>query len=576
MRTRLLSLGLGAVAGVLALAPAVASAQPAADTAAGVATAGATVVAVAPSAPSSLTPASATPASDALAGQPSEGAEAPTGTTPGQSLDVPAPVASAPQAPAVRARTALSHARDLFQRGGTSGAHGATWHHGRDATLVLTQLRHHVHDLTSSADRRAARAILARPTYGKKPRKGEHAYTVREQQPVCDAHVCIHYVTSTRDRVATTDANANAIPDYVDQAQEIFAQVWSTEVATLGYHRPMDDSALAQHGVDGKLDVYLQDLATDTNGLYGYCAPDTSNRRSPGYCVLENDYAEAPFQRRSPRQNFEVTAAHEFFHAVQFSYDSYESPWLMEGTAAWMEDEVFDEVDDNRQYLAQSPLTDPELPLNYANFDPAYSPYGGWIFWRFLSEWQGPGAGEDPSVIRGVWNRAASTSSLGALSATLAARHTSLTAAFRSFGTWTRNPRHFFAEGAFYPPARTAKSFLLGSRHPGTGVWGAQLSHLSRAFVRFRPATTLHGAWRLRLHLDMADRSRGSLAQVVTHHPDGTITVHAVRLDRSGEATTSFVFDRSRVSFLDLDLVNTSVKLSDDFRPTLFSVTAVR
>jgi len=565
VRTRLLSLGLGAVAGVLALAPAVASAQPAADVAAGDTTGPATVVAAAPAVSTSVTP--TWPASP----------QAPTSQVPaGQSLDVPTPAPSSPQAPAVRARTALSHARDLFRDTGTAGVHGTSGHHRRDATLVLTELRHHVDDLASSADRRAARALLARPTYGTKPRKGEHAYSVPEQTPVCDAHVCIHYVTTSRDRVATTDADADGIPDYVDQAQSIFAQVWSTEVGTLGYQRPMDDSALAQHGVDGRLDVYLQDLATDTSGLYGYCAPDTNSRRSPGYCVLENDYAEAPFQRRTVKENFEVTAAHEFFHAVQFSYDSYESPWLMEGTAAWMEDEVFTDVNDNRQYLAQSPLSDPELPLNYANFDPAYSPYGGWIFWRFLSEWQGPGAGEDPSVIRGVWNRARWTSSLGALSATLAARHTSVAATFRTFGTWTRNPRHFFSEGAFYPPARTAKSFLLGSAHRGTGVWGAQLSHLSRAFVRFRPATTLHGAWRLRLHLDMADRSRGSVAQVVTHHPDGTLTVHAVALDGSGDATTSFVFRRSQVSFLDLDLANASIKLSDDFRPTLFSATAVR
>jgi hypothetical protein len=76
--------------------------------------------------------------------------------------------------------------------------------------------------------------------------------------------------------------------------------------------------------------------------------------------------------------------------------------------------------------------------------------------------------------------------------------------------------------------------------------------------------------------VDMADRSRGSVAQVVTHHPDGTLTVHAVALDSSGDATTSFVFRRSRVSCLDLDLANASIKLSDDFRPTLFSATAVR
>jgi hypothetical protein len=28
-----------------------------------------------------------------------------------------------------------------------------------------------------------------------------------------------------------------------------------------------------------------------------------------------------------------VTAAHEFFHAIQYGYDVSEDPWLMESTA---------------------------------------------------------------------------------------------------------------------------------------------------------------------------------------------------------------------------------------------------
>jgi hypothetical protein len=35
-----------------------------------------------------------------------------------------------------------------------------------------------------------------------------------------------------------------------------------------------------------------------------------------------------------------VTAAHEFFHAVQFAYDIGEDGWLMESTATWMEEHV--------------------------------------------------------------------------------------------------------------------------------------------------------------------------------------------------------------------------------------------
>ena len=69
-----------------------------------------------------------------------------------------------------------------------------------------------------------------------------------------------------------------------------------------------------------------------------------------GYCVLDNDFAEAQYGA-PPMHSLRVTAAHEFFHAVQFAYDYGEDPWLMEATATWMEERVADDVNDNRQYL---------------------------------------------------------------------------------------------------------------------------------------------------------------------------------------------------------------------------------
>ena len=47
-----------------------------------------------------------------------------------------------------------------------------------------------------------------------------------------------------------------------------------------------------------------------------------------------------------------MTAAHEFFHAVQFAYDAADDQWFMESTATWMEDEIYDDVNDNLQYLS--------------------------------------------------------------------------------------------------------------------------------------------------------------------------------------------------------------------------------
>ena len=103
------------------------------------------------------------------------------------------------------------------------------------------------------------------------------------------------------------------------------------------------------------------------NGLYGYCAPERTTTASTwaasGYCVLDDDFARSQFGQQ-PILSLKATAAHEFFHAVQFAYDYAEDGWFMEATATWMEERVFDDVNDNRQYLPAGQLGVPGRPLD--------------------------------------------------------------------------------------------------------------------------------------------------------------------------------------------------------------------
>ena len=80
--------------------------------------------------------------------------------------------------------------------------------------------------------------------------------------------------------------------------------------------------------------------------------------------MLDNDYAADEFPTNTPIENLQVTIAHEYFHAVQFGYDIAEDPWFLEATAAWVEDIMYDRVDDNLQYLRQSPLRMPRTPMD--------------------------------------------------------------------------------------------------------------------------------------------------------------------------------------------------------------------
>jgi hypothetical protein len=205
-----------------------------------------------------------------------------------------------------------------------AAAYGPIAHSSGDATMILRDLAVRLDDLTPS-DRRAAHAILGRPTDVDDPQND--AWTVPEAalSPDCGPDICIHWASGTGgDAPSSADTTpANGIPDYVDQALAIAENVWNREIDTMGYRAPLSDATSTDHGPDGRLDIYLNNLGPQ--GLYGYCTSDdpgldTGALTASAYCVVDNNYTERIFRNHTPLQNLEVTLAHEFFHAVQFSY----------------------------------------------------------------------------------------------------------------------------------------------------------------------------------------------------------------------------------------------------------------
>ena len=205
----------------------------------------------------------------------------------------------------------------------------------RDLFSVLDDL--------SPAQRQVARAILARPTDGPNDPFND-GYTVPSVKK-CRGNFCIHWVTSTED--------APPSQTWVNQMLRLMNKVWKKEVKKLGYRPPVSDRG---RGGNSKFDVYLAQIGDE--GFYGYCAPERNKPGfdwvADGYCVLDNDMAEFTAYN-APIDSARVTAAHEFFHAIQFGYDYGEDVWLLEATATWMEERIFDDVNDNRQYLPAGP-----------------------------------------------------------------------------------------------------------------------------------------------------------------------------------------------------------------------------
>ncbi|WP_134741283.1 MXAN_6640 family putative metalloprotease [Nocardioides sp. 503] len=416
-----------------------------------------------------------------------------------------------------------------------------------DATLALRDLALRLDDL-EGADQAAAERMLARPTSP----SDQDSYGTFPVSRSCSAVVCVHYVTSGPE--ATTDA-------WAAKTLATTTSVHNRYVAA-GYKAPEPDGT---RGGDARTDIYIANIGD--RGLYGYCTTDERKPARPpfdryAYCVVDNNYAEAGFGAHTPEENLQVTVAHEYFHAVQYAYDFAEDAWFLEATAAWVEDEMYDDVNDNRQYLAASPLRQPRRSMD--RFDPRTGyHYGIWIFFRRLSE-RFPGAQAGlPTIVRDMWRRADGSGPVArdqyswqAVSSVLKARRTSAQREFTTFSAANRRPRKTYSEGAAYRAAPLAGRATVSRSVVRRAV---ELNHLSSATYRLTPASGLRSRrWKVRISLDMQPTARGSRAAITTYFKDGTQKVQVVRPGRRGNAQRVVPFSRSTVAFVEVTLVNAS------------------
>ncbi|GAA1478183.1 hypothetical protein GCM10009623_26290 [Nocardioides aestuarii] len=455
-----------------------------------------------------------------------------------------------------RATAALDRAQRLLTEKSSAAARRQA-EKGADATLALRNLVRAYDDLSAS-DREAADRLLARPTDGGADPDG-NGYTTTEATPRCGDVVCIHYVPTTSDAPNMTDTSpANGVPDSVEQALALAEGVNSTYTAA-GYRRPDPDGSLG--GSSGKVDIYLANLGDQ--GLYGYCTTDqggdTYNRWA--YCVIDDDFAEFP--ANTPLENLQVTLAHEYFHAVQFAYDTFEDGWVMEATATWAEEQLFDSVDDNRQYIQAGQVGRPYYPLDYYG-DSAH--YGNWVFFQYLTErWRGETGGM-PTLVLDLWKRLSGRAgdpddfSTQALQNVLAARGTSFTKTYGQFAEAMRQPAKALAEGkaAAYRPAAPADSATLSPR-VRVAAGEIPVNHLTNLALRIKPSRKLGSAdWRLKVQVDMPPKATAPVSRVVTHLKSGKTASTTLKFRKRGWSTTAGAFSARKVKYVELVIANAS------------------
>src|SRR3972149_6191672 len=191
----------------------------------------------------------------------------------------------------------------------------------------------------------------------------------------------------------------SGVPDFVDKWADYLEEVWAYETVQLGYIQPVGTEeylydvyiANTRDNITGNADDVTPSLGPNYLGLtVTYCdkdyfqiCKDDNFHESYSYIVVNNSY--------SNDQAMKITAAHEFFHAIQFSYPSidewWSSPddhWWIEATATWMEEVVYDEI--NHYYTkVRSWLRNPELSLKNAGASNNHK-YGDAIFILYLTD----------------------------------------------------------------------------------------------------------------------------------------------------------------------------------------------
>jgi len=371
--------------------------------------------------------------------------------------------------------------------------------------------------------------------------------------PSPGGHFSIHYATSGPDAPDLTDADGNGVPDWVETVAAVFDHVYSVEVGTMGFQAPPVD----------RYDVYLEDLTLQ--GAYGFTSddgiPTPPVTSVASYIEIDKSFSDPMFEQTPngffyPVQSLSVTAAHEFNHAIQYGYNYYFEFWYAEMTATWMEDEVYDSVNQLYSYLPSYLSSMGRIAIN-APIDGA-SEYGRWIFNRYLAE------GYSASLIKEVWTRLASIAApsdgsdipmLPVIDAALGARGSSI--GNELFGLaknlYLRDWQTHVGDLKRIPAVGSVATF---SSYPVSAALGSAsttaLSPYAFAYYRFLPSDSAPAD----LRLVFPPLSAGIDAVAFKKGTDGTLNVYP--LDRASSTLTVPGFGTPQTAELLLQVSNGS------------------
>ncbi|MFZ2949476.1 MAG: MXAN_6640 family putative metalloprotease [Desulfuromonadaceae bacterium] len=259
-------------------------------------------------------------------------------------------------------------------------------------------------------------------------------------------------------------------------------------------------------------DVYLRELAF--SGLYGQTTSTARIGFANSYASfmeIDNNFTDGIYTSANggpytALQSLQITAAHEYHHAIQYGYNFYFDIWYAEATSTWLEDELYDGVNQLYNYIPGwfvNSTKSIDLAVG-ADATTSGAGYGRWIFNRYLAEQHSTDFIRNSWVsLAGLSPSSSQTNSDGDIRMVPVLESLLLTSPFNStlgtdfFGfakrVYTRDwttPQSEIDKIHPYSPVATYSTYPVSSStsSPAPSV---TLSHYSFAYYKFIPAASV-------------------------------------------------------------------------------------
>lgn len=259
----------------------------------------------------------------------------------------------------------------------------------------------------------------------------------------------VHYQMTGTNAVSPVDIDPdNGIPDYVDAVMESFDYSHNIETSYLGLNSPPTDNG---EGGGNEFDIYIKNFSR----IYGQTIFEASlpadETRYVSYIEIDNNYYGFP---TSGRDGLRVTSAHEYFHAIQMGYRfTPDGPkfwedevFFYEISSTWMEDMVYDDINDYYYYLDNFFYS---INKPFDTYDGSYE-YGNCLWNHMLSKKYGA------EIIVEIWEEIVDYPVLEAIDRTLMKHGSSFQNELIDYSIWNyftgsrADTINYYEEGHYY------------------------------------------------------------------------------------------------------------------------------